>query len=103
MVASHRLRGSEPHSVQTSRVSRSSEEVLRCELRGERSKMSSKDNRMVVRTGSALRTEVVADGYTMVADEPISLGGTGSGPTPYDYLLAALGACTAMTVRMYAD
>lgn len=65
--------------------------------------MSSKDDRVVVRTGSTLRTEVVANGYTLLADEPIGMGGTNSGPTPYDYLLAALGACTAMTVRMYAD
>lgn len=65
--------------------------------------MSSKDNRVVVRTGSTLRTEVVANGYTLLADEPIGMGGTTSGPTPYDYLLAALGACTAMTLRMYAD
>ena len=65
--------------------------------------LSSKNDLMVVRTGSALRTEVVANGYTLVADEPIGMGGTNSGPTPYDYLLAALGACTAMTVRMYAD
>jgi uncharacterized OsmC-like protein len=65
--------------------------------------MSSKDNRVVARTGSALRTEVMANGYTLVADEPIGMGGTNSGPTPYDYLLAALGSCTAMTLRMYAD
>ena len=65
--------------------------------------MSSKDNRVVVRTGSTLRTEVMANGYTLLADEPVGMGGTNSGPTPYDYLLAALGACTAMTVRMYAD
>src|SRR5919206_1785616 len=63
--------------------------------------MSSKDDRVVVHTGSGLRTEVMVNGYTLVADEP--MGGTSSGPTPYDYLLAALGACTAMTVRMYAD
>jgi uncharacterized OsmC-like protein len=65
--------------------------------------MRSKDSRVVVRTGSTLRTEVVANGYTLVADEPIGMGGTNSGPTPYEYLLAALGACTAMTLRMYAD
>jgi uncharacterized OsmC-like protein len=65
--------------------------------------MSSNDNRVVVRTGSTLRTEVVANGYTLLADEPIGLGGANSGPTPYDYLLAALGSCTAMTLRMYAD
>jgi len=58
---------------------------------------------VVVRTGSTLRTEVVANGYTLLADEPIGFGGTNSGPTPYDYLLAALGSCTAMTLRLYAD
>lgn len=37
------------------------------------------------------------------ADEPVSVGGLGSGPTPYDLLSAGLGACTAMTCRLYAD
>ena len=41
--------------------------------------------------------------HRLVADEPIAAGGDDSGPGPYDYLLAGLGACTSMTMRMYAD
>jgi putative redox protein len=48
-------------------------------------------------------TTVVSSNHTFVADEPGELGGADTGPSPYDLLLASLGACKAITVRMYAD
>ena len=46
--------------------------------------------------------EVVSGNHHLRADEPISVGGTNGAPGPYDYLLIALGACTSMTVGLYA-
>lgn len=53
--------------------------------------------------GAQFTTELTAGRHQMLADEPTSIGGADEGPTPYGYLLSALGACTAMTLRMYAN
>jgi putative redox protein len=47
--------------------------------------------------------EVVAGEHRLLADEPTSLGGGDAGPAPFDLVMAGLGACTAITLRMYAE
>lgn len=49
------------------------------------------------------QTDVITRQHRLTADEPEYAGGTDAGPTPYEYLLAALATCTVMTVRMYAN
>jgi len=61
------------------------------------------DNGVVVKTGSGFLTDVWTTNHHVLVDEPTSLGGTDLGPNPYDYLLAGLGSCTTITLRMYAD
>ncbi len=53
--------------------------------------------------GKFSQTISVNGTHILRADEPPSVGGDDSGPTPYDFLLAGLGACTSMTIRMYAN
>ena len=58
----------------------------------------------VVESGNGPYAQFVTVGHhVMAADEPERFGGHDTGPSPYEYLLAGLGACTAMTLRMYAD
>jgi putative redox protein len=46
---------------------------------------------------------VTSGAHTLNADEPADMGGLDSGPNPYDFVAIGLGACTSMTLRMYAD
>ncbi|HEX9939899.1 MAG TPA: alpha/beta fold hydrolase [Longimicrobium sp.] len=58
---------------------------------------------VTVTPGGTFRTEVGAGRHVLVADEPVAVGGADAGPTPYDLLLAALGTCTGMTLKAYAE
>jgi putative redox protein len=52
---------------------------------------------------SRFQAEIVMGGGTILADEPVEAGGGGAGPTPYELLAGALAACTAMTLKLYAE
>lgn len=59
---------------------------------------------LVQETGAGVfQVRADAAGTTFLIDEPVALGGLGSGPNPYDLLSAALAACTVMTIRLYVD
>jgi len=59
---------------------------------------------VVTETGEGKFTQAIRAGrHHLTADEPVSSGGLDRGPSPYDLLLASLGACTAMTLRLYAE
>jgi len=58
---------------------------------------------VIVRGGAARFTQEIQIGpHRLKGDEPVAFGGTDTGPSPYDFLLAALGTCTSMTISLYA-
>ena len=57
----------------------------------------------VVESTKDYAQEIRSGGHQLTADEPIRAGGADTGPTPYGLLLASLGACTSITLRMYAQ
>lgn len=61
------------------------------------------DKQVVTRTADRFTTEIMTDEHALLADEPLDIGGDDLGPSPYELLSASLGACTGMTLRMYAN
>jgi putative redox protein len=57
---------------------------------------------VIVKSSGSLRQEIGVGAHTLYADEPVEAGGDDAGPTPYELLLAAIGACTSMTLLLYA-
>ena len=57
---------------------------------------------VIVSSDGFLKQRIAAGNHTLIADEPREAGGSDAGPDPYSFLLAALGACTSMTLQLYA-
>ena len=66
--------------------------------------MSEEQKEVVIHgDGEGFHQEIFIDSHRLAADEPPESGGSGRGPDPYDLLLASLGACTSITITMYAQ
>ena len=61
------------------------------------------DVRVNLALANGFRTQITAGAHTLLADEPVKAGGTDEGMSPYELMLSALGACTAMTLKMYIE
>ncbi|MFI8606569.1 alpha/beta fold hydrolase [Cellulophaga baltica] len=73
-------------------------------IKKEDKKKLTTSKQVVVQIGNeSLTTSILAAGHPLIADEPESVGGNNFGPAPYDLLLSSLGACTAMTLQLYAN
>ncbi len=57
---------------------------------------------VIVSSDGFLKQQITAGDHSLIADEPREAGGSDAGPDPYSFLLAALGACTSMTLQLYA-
>ena len=58
---------------------------------------------VVTRIGPDYAQSIATGGFELISDEPVSAGGGNAGPAPYGLVLAGLGSCTAITLKMYAD
>jgi len=58
---------------------------------------------LITEDGRKYTCRINTSDHELIADEPEDVGGANQGPNPYEYLLAALGSCTAITIRMYAE
>ncbi|MBK8551102.1 MAG: OsmC family protein [Ignavibacteria bacterium] len=65
--------------------------------------MTESKNTISISNSDGFKTEIISRGHSLISDEPIESNGRDEGMTPYELLLSALGACKAITVRMYAQ